>query len=301
MTTAGNFATKGRCVVKFTLPELQQHAIIRHNVHVTSNDMKYNMIIGRDLLEELGINIKFFTKTIVWQHCEIPMKGRKCMISDSYYINDPKPLAEEMDRIRKVLDAKYQPADLQKIVSECDNLDQIQQDKLLELLKKHERLFNGSLGQLQAEPYDIKLKENAKPYHSKVFPIPHAHEAKLRAKVQRLCDIGVLTKVNNSKWGAPTWVIPKKDGKTVHFLSDFGELNKCIKRNPYPVPKVQDMLLKLEGFTYATATDLNMGYYNILLTPESSRLCTIVYHGESTPIRPYQWVWPLVQTFSKRK
>ena len=36
------------------------------------------------------------------------------------------------------------------------------------------------------------------------------------------------------------------------------------------------MLLKLEGFTYATAIDLNMGYYNILLTPESSRLCTIV-------------------------
>ena len=36
------------------------------------------------------------------------------------------------------------------------------------------------------------------------------------------------------------------------------------------------MLLKLEGFKYATAIDLNMGYYNILLTPESSRLCTIV-------------------------
>jgi len=134
----------------------------------------------------------------------------------------------------------------------------------------------GALHHLQAEPYDIKLKEDAKPYHSKAFPIPRAHEAKLRAKVQCLCKIGVLTKVNNSKWGAPTWVIPKKDGKTVRFLSDFRELNKCIKRNPYPVLKVQDMLLKLKGFTYATAIDLNMGYYNILLTPESSCLCTIV-------------------------
>jgi hypothetical protein len=36
------------------------------------------------------------------------------------------------------------------------------------------------------------------------------------------------------------------------------------------------MLRKLEGFMYATSLDLNMGYYHMLLTPFSSRLCTIV-------------------------
>jgi hypothetical protein len=36
------------------------------------------------------------------------------------------------------------------------------------------------------------------------------------------------------------------------------------------------MLLKLEGFKYATSLDLNMGYYHIKLSPESKRLCTIV-------------------------
>jgi Reverse transcriptase (RNA-dependent DNA polymerase)/RNase H-like domain found in reverse transcriptase len=36
------------------------------------------------------------------------------------------------------------------------------------------------------------------------------------------------------------------------------------------------MLLKLEGFQYATSLDLNMGYYHIELSPESKRLCTIV-------------------------
>jgi hypothetical protein len=36
------------------------------------------------------------------------------------------------------------------------------------------------------------------------------------------------------------------------------------------------MLQKLEGFMYATSLDLNMGYYHMLLTPFSSRLCTIV-------------------------
>ena len=128
---------------------------------------------------------------------------------------------------------------------------------------------------MKSEPYGIKLKPGSTPYHAKTFPIPHIHEAKLRTEVQRLVDIGVLNKVNDSKWGAPTWVLPKKDNTTVQFLSDFRELNKQIQRKPYPIPKVQDMLLKLEGFKYATAMDLNMGYYNILLTPESSKLCTI--------------------------
>ena len=36
------------------------------------------------------------------------------------------------------------------------------------------------------------------------------------------------------------------------------------------------MLLKLEGFQFATSLDLNMGYYHIELSPDSRKLCTIV-------------------------
>jgi hypothetical protein len=36
------------------------------------------------------------------------------------------------------------------------------------------------------------------------------------------------------------------------------------------------MLLGLQGFSYATSIDFNMGYYHIELTPNAQRLCTIV-------------------------
>ena len=91
----------------------------------------------------------------------------------------------------------------------------------------------------------------------------------------RLCDIGVLKRVNRSEWAAPTFIIPKKDGK-LRFVSDFRELNKRIERTPYPIPHVQDMMLNLEGFQYATALDLNMGYYHVRLDPDSRKLCTII-------------------------
>ena len=75
--------------------------------------------------------------------------------------------------------------------------------------------------------------------------------------------------------GCPTFIMPKKDS-TVRFISDFRELNKRIKRQPYPIPHIQDMLLNLEGFQYASSLDLNMGYYHLELSPESKELCTIV-------------------------
>ena len=71
------------------------------------------------------------------------------------------------------------------------------------------------------------------------------------------------------------FTISKPDG-SLRSLADLRELNKRIKRHPYPIPKIQDMLQKLEGFMYATSLDLNMGYYHLLLTPNASRLCTVV-------------------------
>jgi hypothetical protein len=63
----------------------------------------------------------------------------------------------------------------------------------------------------------------------------------------------------------------------VRTISDFRELNKRIVIKPYPIRKNQYILQELEGFTYATALDLNMGYYTIRLDPTASKMCTIIF------------------------
>jgi hypothetical protein len=95
--------------------------------------------------------------------------------------------------------------------------------------------------------------------------------------VQRMSEIGVMQKVNRTQWGLPAFVVlPKKDG-TIRSIADLRELNKRIKRTPFPIPKIQDMLQKMEGFQYATSLDFNMGYYHIALTPTAARYCTVVF------------------------
>ena len=52
---------------------------------------------------------------------------------------------------------------------------------------------------------------------------------------------------------------------------------KRIVRRPYPIPKISTTLQELEGFTYATTLDLNMGYYTIRLDPQAVEMFTIIF------------------------
>ena len=90
---------------------------------------------------------------------------------------------------------------------------------------------------MHGDPDNIKLKTDAEPYHGKPFLVPHIHELVFKQELNRLEDLNFIKKVYRSQWGAPKFLIPKKDS-TLRFLSEFGELNKRILRQPYPIPKI---------------------------------------------------------------
>jgi hypothetical protein len=49
----------------------------------------------------------------------------------------------------------------------------------------------------------------------------------IRNKVERLCRLNILHRCNESKWAAPSFGTPKKNGQ-IRFISDFCQLNKWI-------------------------------------------------------------------------
>ena len=119
------------------------------------------------------------------------------------------------------------------------------------------------------------LKPETKTYHARSFLVPKAHEATLKQEVERLVQLGVLKCVNCSGQAAPTLIIPKKD-ETVCFILGFIQLNDRIRHKAYPISKIQDLLLKLEGSQHAMSLYLNMGYYHTEHSPFSKQLCSIV-------------------------
>ena len=108
------------------------------------------------------------------------------------------------------------------------------------------------------------------------FSIPKAYENMTRSECKKFKQLGIWEHILESEWTAPSFFVPKKTGDG-RIVMDFHELNKYIVRKLYPLPKIQDLLQKLEKFKYTMAIDLRRGYYHIPLDEISSKLCMTVF------------------------
>jgi len=254
VTKSGYFNTSKKCLLKLTLPQLHKHREIQWTMHVdetTPNRSNYEMIIGRDLMHELGLIINFQEGRVYWDNAWINMQD-PILFSEMpieefeeelFMMHDP--VTTDAQRIQDIIDAKYCPADLEKEVNKT-KLSLSQKATLLKLLKKFKTLFDGSLGTWETKPVELQLKDpNTKPVYIKPYPVPKSREVQLKEECKRLVQQGILRKVNHSEWGMPAFTIVKPDG-SLRSLADLRALNKLIKRMPFPLPKIQDMLLKLE-------------------------------------------------------
>ena len=177
-TAAGPLNTTERCDIQFSLPELSPTRLVKWSVHVdATNKLPYDMIMGRDALHELGINLNFKEQTVQWDEAEIPMHDVEHTYADAYHLQqDSTSVADATERIQRILDAKYEPADLKEIAEWCDHLNKSQQKQLYELLRRYEDLFDGTLGHWKDSQYDVELQPNASPFHARPYPIPHKYE-----------------------------------------------------------------------------------------------------------------------------
>jgi hypothetical protein len=249
----------------------------------------YDLIIGKQTMHNLGVKLDFQEKTITIDKILLPignianlqLKPRiritRALRENTCFTQEPISTHSATKHVVEILDAKYEKADLPaKIRENCSHLKASNRERILSVLLKFESLFDGIVGDWKLPLVSFELKEGMKPYHGRPYHIPHKHKAILMKEVKWLCDIGVLEWQPSTRWALPTFIIPKKD-RSVRPISDFRELNKRIGSNLYPIPKISTIVQELEGFTYATTLDLNMGYYTIMLDLTASRMCTIIF------------------------
>jgi hypothetical protein len=291
-TSNGTFITKkvGEIELSFVNYSVSKRVHLRPDIveYPTGGPKPlYDLIIGKQTLHDIGAVLGFKEKTITIDDILLPMRNinnlqLKPSISRAFKLNanyaqEPESTRNATKCVVEILDAKYDKADLPSIVKDnCVHLSTPHQTLLLALLLKYEELFDGMLGDWKLPPVFIELKEGAKLYHGRPYPMPKVHKATLMKEIDRLIAIEVLKWQPSSKWASPSFIIPKKD-HTVRTILDFRELNKHIVCKSYPIPKISTTLQELEGFTYVTTLDLNMGYYTIRLDPTAAEMCTIIF------------------------
>jgi len=89
-------------------PELSETKIINWKLQVFKNTLKYNLIIGRDLLQALGIFLDFKNQTITWDEITIPMTDPDVSMEEGYEIHESPVLYEATEGTKQILEAKYE-------------------------------------------------------------------------------------------------------------------------------------------------------------------------------------------------
>ena len=150
-----------------------------------------------------------------------------------------------------------------------------QQQDLEKVLEKYSKLFDGTLGVYPHKKVHIEIEDNAKPKDSCPYAVPNVHLEAFKKELDHLIKIGVLSAAGTTQWASPTFIIPKKDGR-IHWVRNLRELNKVVVRHQYPLPIINYILRKRNGYSYFTKMDISMQYYTFELNEESKDLCTIV-------------------------
>ena len=200
--------------VAFSLSEFSESKIIewRFNVCNSKKELHYDMIIGRDLLKQLGMVLDFQKETNKWDlKTTIPMQGYaklrkfsgkeiKKMIQST---KEPIMTQKATNRIIIILDSNYHKANLCQVMAKATHLSDSEHSKLYNLLLQYKDLFDGTLGKWKTEPVELELKDDAKPYNQRYYLMPHICKNTFKKELDRLEELGVLEKVQESEWGLP--------------------------------------------------------------------------------------------------
>ena len=87
-TAAGVLTINTKIATSFSFPELHAHKLIEKSVHVVNlNIDRYDMIIGRDLIRSLGIDIHGVDMTIHWDNSAIPWRDTDSTEKDVFALS----------------------------------------------------------------------------------------------------------------------------------------------------------------------------------------------------------------------
>ena len=312
-TLAGNFTANESVMLKnVLLPEFHRtHRLDTLQAKIFDQTCRYDMILGHDLMNDLGIVLNFESKSMEWDKAIVAMREHPKNASNTsfatnllleaidggldnndstFVLDEPSDLHYQANnanpegyKSRTISTSLYKPADLQDIVHKCNYLLPHQQQQLYQMLQKFQNLFDSQLKTFKGPPVHLQLIENPMPVRRRPHSVPTSHLTVFKAELQRLLQIGVIEKAARSEWIAGTFIVPKKDGR-VRWITDFRGLNKSLRRKVYPLRKISEIFQRHSGYKFFTKLDISMQYYTFLLDEASRNLCTF-----ATPFGLYRY------------
>jgi hypothetical protein len=155
----------------------QQKVLVFDNDNVT-----YDIILGTNFLSKAGIKLNYSEGNMKWFDCSISLCPPGDLDSNKFDTMEDMFHIQVKDELfgkdwlecftTDILDAKYERTDVVEVVKGLTHLDAHQKADLLQLLQENNKMLDGILGVYPHKKVHIDIDPNAKPLHSRSYPVP---------------------------------------------------------------------------------------------------------------------------------
>jgi hypothetical protein len=153
-----------------------------------------------------------------------------------------------------------------------NSLSEEHKSQLLALLKEYQDVFAWTPYEAPGVDSEFICHElNVSPVYKSVAQKARRtapqHAEAMREEVDRLLKIGGVREVLYPQWLSNTVVVKKKNGKW-RVCVDFTDLNKACPKDPFPLPKIDQLVDSTAGHERMSFLDAFQGYHQIALRRE---------------------------------
>ena len=158
-------------------------------------------------------------------------------------------------------------------------LSSAENTRLSHLLESYSDIFASSsldLGHTTLIQHQIDTGD-AQPIKQAPYRVSQAQRAEIDKHISNMLDQNIIS-VSTSPWSSPVVLVKKKDG-TTRFCIDYRKLNAVTRKDSYPLPRIDDALDALSGSKYFSTLDLQSGYHQVAMHPDSKDKTAFISHA----------------------
>jgi hypothetical protein len=157
-------------------------------------------------------------------------------------------------------------------VNLASHLSHKQKEDYGKLLKEFSDIFAWQYDDLktfdtEVIQHKIPLNRDTKPFRQKLRSFNPLLLPMMEREIKKLLDARIIIPLRYSEWIANLVPVRKKNGE-IRLCVDFRNLNKCSRKDNYPLPKMEHMLQKVSGSKVMSFIDGFSGYNQIAVHPE---------------------------------
>ncbi|GBG80611.1 hypothetical protein CBR_g31071 [Chara braunii] len=112
----------------------------------------------------------------------------------------------------------------------------------------------------------IEIEPGSRTPKGAVYRMSPRELKELRKQLDELLEKGWI-RPSSSPFGAPVLFVPKKEGE-LRMCIDYRGLNAITVKNAEPLPRIDDLLDRVQGAKYFSKIDLKSGYHQIKVHPD---------------------------------